>query len=209
MVLEHPFDPYLRALHGDPDPVQQAMEAEGGRRGFPIIGPLVGRLCATLACTIGARTVFEMGSGFGYSTLHFARAVGPGGRVVHTEGDAGLSREARDWMARAGVADRVEFRVGDARDLLRADPGPYDVVFIDADKHQYPECLALAKAKVRVGGLVLTDNTLWSGKVWDAAARDRDTQGVREYNRAAFSDPALRSTLVPLRDGVAVSLRVA
>ncbi|HEX2066736.1 MAG TPA: O-methyltransferase [Candidatus Thermoplasmatota archaeon] len=208
-MLDHPFDPYLRWLHGTPDPVQQAMEAEGARRGFPIIGPLVGRLCAALAAATGARKVFEMGSGFGYSTLHFARAVGPGGRVVHTEGDAGLSREAQEWMARAGVRKQVEFRLGDARDLLRADPGPYDIVFIDADKHQYPDCLALARQKVRVGGLILTDNTLWSGKVWDKAARDRDTDGVREYNRMAFSDPSLLSTLVPLRDGVAVSVRVA
>lgn len=209
MVLDHAFDPYLHGLQPTADPVQKAMEAEGRERGFPIIGPLVGRLCATLATAIGARTVFEMGSGFGYSTLHFARAVGPSGRVVHTEGDPELSGAAKEWLAKAGMDKRVEFRLGDARDLLRADAGPYHVVFIDADKHQYPDCLAIARQKVRVGGLIVTDNTLWSGRVWDQAARDRDTQGVREYNRVAFSDPGLLSTLVPLRDGVTVSLRVA
>lgn len=209
LVLDLPFDPYLHSLQATTDPVQLAMEREGGQRGFPIIGPLVGRLCATLAMAIGARTVFEMGSGFGYSALHFARAVGPGGRVVHTEGDPALSEEAKGWLRKAGLDGRVEFRVGDARDLLRQDKGLYDVVFIDVDKHQYPDCLALAKAKVRVGGLVVTDNTLWSGKAYDKAAKDPDTQGVREYNRAAFSDPGLLSTLVPLRDGVTVSLRVS
>jgi predicted O-methyltransferase YrrM len=210
-MLDLPFDPYLQGLHAlqPADAVQAAMEAEGAQRGFPIVGPLVGRLCGTLARSIAARAVFEMGSGFGYSTLHFARAVGKGGRVVHTEGDPGLSREAQGWLAKAKLDERVEFRLGDARDLLRQDPGPYDLVFIDADKRQYPDCLALAKAKVRVGGLIVTDNTLWSGKPWDKAVRDADTQGVREYNRMAFSDPGLMSTLVPLRDGVAVSLRVA
>jgi predicted O-methyltransferase YrrM len=208
-VLDLPFSPYLQSLQETADPVQAEMEREGEARGFPIIGPLVGRLCGTLATAIGARTVFEMGSGFGYSTLHFARAVGPKGRVVHTEGDLGLSAEAKEWLAKAGVKSRVDFRIGDARELLRADRGAYDVVFIDADKHQYPDCLALAKAKVRVGGLIVTDNTLWSGKVWDRKARDEDTQGVREYNRVAFSDPGLLSTLVPLRDGVTVSVRTA
>jgi predicted O-methyltransferase YrrM len=208
-VLDLPFDPYLHSLQGTADPVQRAMEAEGAARGFPIIGPLVGRLCETLARSIGAQAVFEMGSGFGYSTLHFARAVGKAGRVVHTEGDPQLSAEAREWLAKAKLDERVEFRLGDARDTLRADKGPYDLVFIDADKRQYPDCLALALEKVRVGGLIVTDNTLWSGKVYDKAVKDKDTQGVREYNRVAFSDPRLLSTLVPLRDGVTVSLRVA
>jgi caffeoyl-CoA O-methyltransferase len=208
-VLDLPFDGYLHSLQETADPVQAAMEREGAERGFPIVGPLVGRLCGTLATAIGARTVFEMGSGFGYSTLHFARAVGKDGRVVHTEGDAKLSKEAKAWLAKAKLDKRVEFRVGDARDLLREDEVPYDVVFIDVDKHQYPDCLALATAKVRVGGLILTDNTLWSGKVYDRKVRDEDTQGVREYNRVAFSDPRLLSTLVPIRDGVTVSLRVA
>lgn len=208
-MLDLPFDGYLHSLQETADPVQAAMEREGAERGFPIVGPLVGRLCGTLATAIGARTVFEMGSGFGYSTLHFARAVGKDGRVVHTEGDAKLSKEAKAWLAKAKLDKRVEFRVGDARDLLREDEVPYDVVFIDVDKHQYPDCLALATAKVRVGGLILTDNTLWSGKVYDRKVRDEDTQGVREYNRVAFSDPRLLSTLVPIRDGVTVSLRVA
>lgn len=207
MTLEHPFDPYLNDLHAPRDKVQLAMEERA--RGFPIIGPLVGRLCETLARGIGARTVFEMGSGFGYSTLHFARAVGAQGKVVHTDGDAAMSDEAKEWLAKAGVAKRVDFRVGDARDLLRRDTGTYDVVFIDVDKHQYPDCFKLGRDHLRVGGLLITDNTLWSGKAYDPSAKDKDTKGVREYNRLAFSDPDFLSTLVPLRDGVTVSLRVA
>jgi caffeoyl-CoA O-methyltransferase len=207
--LDLPFDAYLQDLQEAKDRVQAQMEEEGAERGFPIIGPLVGRLCETMARAIGARTVFEMGSGFGYSTLHFARAVGRDGQVVHTDGDAALSAEAKEWLREAGVEGRVEFRVGDARLLLRKENQVFDVVFIDVDKQQYPECFTLARSHVRLGGLIITDNTLWSGKVYDRAVRDRDTMGVRAYNKLAFSDAGLLSFLVPVRDGVTVSLRVA
>jgi predicted O-methyltransferase YrrM len=200
--------PYLDALHAAEDPVEAEMEAAGVSRGFPIVGPRVGRLCAILARGIGARRVFEMGSGFGYSTLHFARAVGPAGRVVHTDGSDDLSAEARGWMAKARLARRVDFRVGDARDILRRDRSRYDVVFIDIDKHQYPDAWSVAAAHVRKGGLVITDNTLWSGRVADPARRDADTKGVRRYTKLAFGDRRFLTTIVPVRDGVAVSLRL-
>lgn len=199
---------YLDDLHDGHDAVEKAMRTEGERRGFPIIGPRVGRLCSILAHSIQARRVFEMGSGFGYSTLHFARAVGPKGRVVHTDGDKHLSREAKAWMRKARVASRVDFRVGDAIDLLRADGGRYDIVFIDVDKEQYPDAWAVASKRVRKGGLILTDNSLWQKRVADPTQRDEATEGARNYNRAAFGDAAFLTTIVPVRDGVAVSLRL-
>ena len=205
-MLDPKVQGYLERLQATSDRIQREMEAEGKRRGFPIIGPLVGRLCAQWTLGIGARTVFEMGSGFGYSTLHFARAVGHGGRVVHTDGDRDLSAEARAWLEQAGVVDRIEFRVGDAIDLLRRDRGTFDVVFIDVDKHQYPEAWTVAREHVTVGGVILTDNTLWQGKVV-GPARDAATRGVRDYNKLAFNDPDFHTTLVPIRDGLTVSLR--
>lgn len=207
-ILPKAVDAYLHGLQTETDPVLAEMERSGNARGFPIIGPLVGRFCATQARAIGARTVFEMGSGFGYSTFHFARAVGPQGRVVHTDGDAAKSEEARTWLGKAGLASRTEFLVGDARELLRQRAGPYDIVFCDIDKEQYPEAWRLAAERVRVGGVILTDNTLWSGRVADPRHNDAATEGVREYNRMAFSDARFASTLVPLRDGVTLSLRV-
>lgn len=204
----HPgVEAYLRDLQPSPDAVLQAMRLSGERRGFPIVGPLVGRLCEQLARGIGARRVFEMGSGFGYSTAWFARAVGAGGTVVHTEGDEALSQEAMQWLAKARLVRRVDFRLGDARDLLRKDRHANDVVFIDIDKDGYPEAWELARKRVRVGGLVVTDNTLWHGKVL-RKARDADTKAVKEYNRLAFTDEDFLSTLMPIRDGVAVSLRL-
>lgn len=207
-ILPKPIETYLAKLQVEQDAVLRAMQAEGERRGFPIIGPLVGRFCAQQARAIRARSVFEMGSGFGYSTFHFARAVGPDGLVVHTDGDAAKSREARDWLSKAKLSDRVRFEVGDARAVLEREPGTVDIVFIDVDKEQYPSSWRIACEKVRVGGLILTDNTLWSGRVADASQKDDATQGVREYNQMAFSDPRFLSSLVPLRDGVTVSLRV-
>lgn len=209
MIVSPETEAYLDRLQPTQDALQNAMEASGQKRGFPIIGPLVGRLCYQWALGIGARSVFEMGSGFGYSTLHFARAVGPKGRVVHTDGDKGLSKEAREWLGQAGLDQRVDFRVGNAMDLLRQDPATYDVVFIDVDKEQYPEAFAAARTHVRVGGLIITDNTLWQGKAALSGKADAATKGVQEYNRLAFNDPGLHSVLVPIRDGVTVSLRTA
>jgi caffeoyl-CoA O-methyltransferase len=207
VIVDPRIEEYLRQVQPEQDAVLAEMESSGVRRRFPIIGPLVGRLCEQLARGIGAQRVFEMGSGFGYSTVYFARAVGTAGKVVHTDGDEALSREAKQWLGKAGLADRVEFRVGDARDILR-ESGTFDVVFIDIDKEQYPEAWAVAKDHVRVGGLIVTDNTLWGGKVADAAADDEATSGVREYTRLATADLAFLTTILPLRDGVAVSLRL-
>lgn len=198
---------YLRPLQPAPTPLLAAMQAEGERRGFPIIGPLVGRLCEQLARQVGARRVFELGSGFGYSTAWFARAVGPQGRVVHTDNDPALSQEAQGWLRKARMASRAEFRVGDALDLLRQDRRSNDLVFCDIDKEGYPDAWRLARKRVRVGGLVVTDNTLWQGTV-TATPKTPAARGVQEYNTLAFADKAFLSTLVPLRDGVTVSLRL-
>lgn len=206
-LVDPAIEAYLRDLQPSPDAVLQQMRLSGERRGFPIINVLVGRLCEQLARSIGARRVFELGSGFGYSTAWFARAVGPRGKVIHTETDPGLSEEARGWMAKGRLARRVDFRLGDAVALLRADRRPNDVVFIDIDKEGYPDAWTVARRRVRVGGLVVTDNTLWHGKV-ARTARDEATAAVQEYNRRAFSDPAFLSTLMPVRDGVTVSLRL-
>lgn len=206
-IVPPAIDDYLHKVQPVHDATLRAMQREGERRGFPIIGPLVGRLCEQLARSIQARSVFELGSGFGYSTAWFARAVGKGGRVVHTEFDAAKSKEAKVWLTKARLASRVEFRVGDALDLLRSDRNKHDLVFIDVDKEQYPAAFQLAAERVRVGGLIVTDNALWHGRV-TGKARDAATAGVRTYTRLAFDDKRLLTTILPVRDGVAVSLRV-
>lgn len=208
MIVDPAIEAYLHRIQPAPSKVLLAMERSGDERGFPIIGPLVGRLCAQLATAVGARNVFEMGSGFGYSTVWFAGAVGPTGRVVHTDGSAKLSLEAQAWLGKARLRSRVEFQVGDARDCLRAEKDPFDIVFIDIEKQQYPDAWEIARKRVRKGGLILTDNALWQGKVANTAVRDEATRAVREYTRLAMEDGNFLTTILPLRDGVAVSLRV-
>src|SRR5262245_59354017 len=118
MITDAKVERYLRELPGTTHPGQSEMERIGAQRNFPIVGPLVGRLLEQVALAVGARDVFEMGSGFGYSTLFFAHAVGDSGRVVHTESDPKLSDEARSLLGRAGVAGRVTFEVGDALEVI-------------------------------------------------------------------------------------------
>ena len=206
MIVADDVSRYLEGLAPARDAVLEEMEVRARAERFPIIGPLVGALCELCARAIGARRVFEMGSGFGYSTVWFARAVGDGGEVVHTDGSETRSSEARGYLARAGLCARVRFLVGDARALLRRESGPFDLIFCDIDKEGYPEALELARPRLRSGGLLITDNTLWHGRV---AREDDDatTRAVRAYNRAAFEAEDLMSVIVPLRDGVGVHLK--
>jgi len=209
MEMVHPrIDEYLRSLVPPPDAVRAEMERIASAQRFPIIGPAVGQLCHVMARAIGAKRVFECGSGFGYSTLWFAGAVGDGGTVIHTDGSPGNSTQARDFITRAGLAARVRFEVGDARAILARTPGPFDVIFNDIDKDGYPEVFPLAREKLRVGGLLICDNMLWFGRVLEPS-EDLDTRGIQEMTRLLREAPDFVTTLVPIRDGVTVSLRVA
>lgn len=212
-IVDPRIEEYMRGVLPPADEVRADMERLGIQRGFPIIGPLVGNLCALMARTIGARKVFEMGSGFGYSTLWFARAVGPEGLVVHTEGSADNSRLAREFLTRAGVAGRVRFEVGDAREILdreiaRGDALPFDVVFNDIDKEQYPDVLPRARAALRKGGLLICDNMIWFGRVLEEHPAEHTTRGILELTRRLMEADDFVTTLIPIRDGVTVSLRV-
>jgi predicted O-methyltransferase YrrM len=209
MITDEKIEAYLNALAPTMDAVQQEMEEVGRERGFPIVGPLVGRLLRQLALATGARDIFEMGSGFGYSTLFFAQAVGDGGRVVHTERDPALIAEARKHLGRAGVLGRVVFEQGDGLDVIKNYPGPFDIIFIDVDKAAYPAAFDLARVRVRPGGLIITDNVLWHGKVaGDPEGFDEDTRAVDQYNRAACAAPDFLTTILPLRDGVALHYKL-
>lgn len=206
MNLVHPeIDRYLGRWAACLDPVLCEMERLADERGFPIVGPQVGRLLSTLARAIDAKQILELGSGFGYSAWWFATAVGPEGRVVLTEGSQDNASLAGDFLERAGLGDRVEIRVGDALEIAREYDGPFDIVFNDIDKHDYPRALPLALARIRPGGLFVTDNMLWQGRVLDEAGADAATRGVCELTRALYFRPDLETTIVPLRDGVSIS----
>lgn len=206
------IDEYVHGLLPERDEVLREMEEQALHRRIPIIGPAVGRFFYQLAQMIGAKTIFEMGSAIGYSTIWWARAVGESGRVVYTDGDRKNADEARGYFQRADVADRIQVRTGDALELLSEEKGQFDVIFCDIDKDDYPRALKLATPRVRKGGLFVTDNTLWHGRVIAApgtqAAELPTTKAVMEFNRALNSSKEFFTTLLPLRDGVSVALKL-
>src|SRR5467141_3369491 len=196
---------YFYGLLPKRDAVVAEMESYARRRDVPIIGPAVARLLALLVQVSGAKRIFEMGSAIGYSTIWLARAAGPKGKVIYTDGDPEKARRAKDYFRRAGIAKRIEVRVGDALELLKKSPGKFDLIFNDVDKQQYPAALRVALPKLRRGGLFITDNTWWSGKAARPAAPDDiHTQGIQEFIRLVYASKKLYPVLLPLRDGVTV-----
>jgi caffeoyl-CoA O-methyltransferase len=206
-LIAQELDTYILDLLPGRHPVIAEMEREAEKRDVPIVGPAVATLLATLARSIGASRVFEMGSAIGYSTAFFAEAVGPQGKVFYTDGSPKNAAEAKGYLSRLNLLDRVEILTGDAATHLRATAGPFDVVFIDIDKDGYPEALETAAPRVRPGGFLLADNVLWSGKVVDKRIDDPATRGIRDFNRALFANRDFTSVIVPLRDGVAIARR--
>ncbi len=184
-----------------------AMEAESEKTGFPIIGAAAGYACYQLARMIGARRIFEMGSGFGYSTAWFARAVAEngGGEVHHVVWDAALSARARVSLAELGYADLVRYHVAEAVGTLRETEGQFDLIFNDIDKEAYASSFPLIAEKLRSGGLLIVDNLLWDGRVFDGADRSPATEAIRVLTRLVAADGAWISTILPIRDGLLVA----
>lgn len=206
---------YLYAVLPPRDAVLQEMEQQGHERNIPIVGPAVGRLLYQYARLINARTVFEMGSAIGYSTLWWAMAVGESGKVHYTDGSEKNANEARGYFAQARLKDRIEVHVGDALDFLEGRKEQFDIVFCDVDKHDYPRAARLAMSRVRTGGLFIADNTLWKGKLAYVAGNsglepdpaDASTNAIAELNRMLYESPEWFTTIIPLRDGVTVAMR--
>jgi caffeoyl-CoA O-methyltransferase len=189
------------------------MEELAEQRHFPIVGRATGRYLELAARMTGAHRVIELGSGYGYSAYWFARAVGPDGQVVCTDADPDNAKLAEDFLRRAGVWDRVRYRVGDALQGLAAETGEFDIVYCDVDKLGYPDCWLAARERIRVGGLWLCDNVIWDGHAATGTDRNDATRGfaaaIREHNRLVAEDPRFVASIVPIRDGVMTALRVA
>jgi caffeoyl-CoA O-methyltransferase len=197
---------FLYAMLPPRDEVLTEMEAEAARNHVPIVGPAVGRLLYQLALISKAKKIFEMGSAIGYSTIWWARAVGEGGRVIYTDGDKKRADKARKYFERAGVSERIVMRVGDALEILSEEKQPYDIIFNDVDKVDYPRVFRLAVPKLKSGGLFIADNVLWSGKLRKPNP-DEQTRAILEFDRLISESKDLFTTILPLRDGVAVCVK--
>jgi predicted O-methyltransferase YrrM len=191
------------------EPEMQAMEEYGARTKFPIIGPAAGYFCYQIARLIGAQSVFELGSGYGYSTAWFARAVkeNGGGVVHHVVWDQKLSDMAAEHLSKLGYRDLVQYHVAEAVATLRDTPGPFDLIFCDIEKDGYPAALPVIKEKLRPAGILITDNIIWHGRVFDTNDDSADTNGVREFTRLMTRDRDWIASVLPVRDGVMVAYK--
>ncbi len=205
-ITEGKVEEYLYAMLPPRDEVLAEMEAEATKNDVPIVGPAVARILYQLAVISGAKRVFEMGSAIGYSTIWWARAVGEGGRVIYTDSDRKNADRARRYFERAGVGQRITIRVGDALELLSEEKEPYDIIFNDVDKEDYPRVLRLMLPHLRSGGLFITDNVLWSGRV-SQPNPDAKTKAILEFNRLMYSSKDLFTSILPIRDGVSICVK--
>jgi predicted O-methyltransferase YrrM len=208
---------YLISLVPPREVEMQKMEKYADKTDFPIIGPAAGYVCYQIARMVGAKSVFEMGSGYGYSTAWFAKAVketcaeqglgSEGGVVHHVVWDAKLSEMARAHLSRLGYDGLIEYHVAEAVETLRGRGEQFDLIFNDIDKEAYPASLPLIKEKLRHGGVLIIDNILWSGRIFDARNREKSTEAIRRFTRDIATDPDWIVSLVPVRDGMIVAYK--
>ena len=207
LTTSGPVDDYLYSLLPKRDDVLVEMEDYATVHNVPIVGPAVARVLQQLALMIDARTVFELGSAIGYSTIWWAQAVGENGRVVYTDGDSKNAERARRYFDRAGLSSRIAIHIGDALEVLSEQKQEFDVIFNDVDKEDYPRVLRLVAPRLRKGGLFITDNVLWSGRVAEKNPSEPRTKAILEFNRKLYDSKDFYTTILPIRDGLAVALR--
>ena len=220
-ILHPSIDDYLLDIIPERDEVLTEMEAHARANRFPIVGPLVGRVLHQLVLLTNPTRIFEMGSGFGYSAYWMAKALQkPEASIICTDGSRENADRAAGYLARGGIADRINYRVGNALEIIEETEGEFDIIYNDIDKDGYPEAFHKAIPRLRSGGLFITDNMLWMGRVvtqesgtppegldererWFHAA----TIGVRELTRLLYSSSDVFTTIIPLRDGVSVAVK--
>jgi len=211
-VVPDAIERYLSSLNGQGDAVLQDIARAGAERRLPLVDAEVGALLRVLATAIQAHRILEIGTAIGYSGVWLAGALPPGGTLLTLEHDETRIRMARDHFARAGLQDRVSVIAGDALRMLAKVSGPFDLIFQDGDKLQYGPMLDRLVDLLRPGGLLVTDNVLWDGEVAPGFVKTprkdvAETRAIVEYNERLNRHPALLTSIVPLRDGVALSVK--
>lgn len=201
------IDRYLTSYLPDRHPVLAEMEQYAKENGFPIVGPLVGRFLYQMALSVKARKILELGSGFGYSAFWISQAVRGKGHIVMTDSRKSNKRKAMEYFKKAGLQSQFDFRVGDALKIMKRLTGAVDMIVNDIDKEEYPAVIDPAAALLRKGGLLISDNMLWSGRVLDKKL-DKASGAIIEFTNNIYRDSRFFTTVLPLRDGVGVSVRL-
>ena len=211
-IVPDAIERYLAGLNRGSDAVLDDITRQNAQRRLPLVDAEVGALLRVLAVAVGATRILEIGTAVGYSGIWLAGGLQPGGMLLTMEINGERAQDARDNFARAGVADRVSVIVGDSQLKVAKVSGPFDLIFQDGDKRQYTPLLDRLVALLRPGGLLVTDNVLWEGEVvpgfLSAPVRNPDdTRAIAEYNERVAAHPQLLTAIVPLRDGVAISVK--
>ena len=203
---------YLKELRPERSPVMLEMEELAERESIPIVHWETGRFLAVCVRALDPGQVLEVGTAIGYSTLHMAEAVGSG-RIVTIERDATRAEQARDFFARAGVADKIELVEADAMQAIAELPGPFDVIFLDASKDEYAEYLRLAEPKATERALLVVDNLLMSGDVAleddsEATWRPQSLAAARAFNAELIASDRWHGAVLPIGDGVGFATKL-
>ena len=206
-IVYEEIDEYIDGLANRGDAALRAVETQGLDEKWPIVGAAEGSLLHILARSLRAKRILELGTAIGYSGTWLARALPDDGELVTVEHNPETAEIARKNLEKTGVAKRVRILVGQAQSILADLKGPFDLVFNDIDKAGYPAVLEPCIARLRVGGLLVTDNVLWGGDV-ARKGRSAETAAIRTYNERLSKDPRMIAAIVPLRDGVSVALKV-
>ena len=206
-ITVEPVENYLRELLPERDPLLARLEEYAKAHEVPIIGPYGGRFLYTMAKLARPRRLLEIGTAIGYSTIWLGRATSEQRAQIATiELNPQTAEIARENLKKAGLLERTQLIVGDGLESCRQLAGPYDLLFIDADKRQYRGILEAMLPKLSPGALMMADNVLWSGAVATSKQPDETTRAIQEFNRYICAHPRLETVIVPLRDGISLSL---
>ncbi|MCK4896225.1 MAG: O-methyltransferase [Candidatus Heimdallarchaeota archaeon] len=209
MEITNPkIEKYMSTLLENRPSIFKELEEYAQEINFPIIEPLVGRLLNQYAHVLKARRILELGSGFGYSALWFSEGMDEQTEIICTDFEKNKKKLAMNYFEKAKTKTKIDFKLGDALEILDTLEGEFDIIFNDVEKEDYPKAFRKSVPKLRKGGVLITDNTLWHGKVANEREKDYQTEGAREYNRLAFSDKRVISMIIPLRDGITISLKI-
>jgi predicted O-methyltransferase YrrM len=206
-ITDSRINEYIKKVGNSSDDVLKDMEKYASENGFPIIGPMVGPFLRQLAIITRAKNILELGSGYGYSAYWFAGGIPDDGKIICTDSDAENKERALEYLKRGGYDGKVDFRLGGALEIASELDGPFDIILNDIDKHGYPKAFDIAMRLLKPGGIFITDNVLWSGRVLSDKP-DENTRGIQEFNRKLFNSAGIISSIMPIRDGLGLAVKL-